>query len=233
MAHQNLDLAGIIQNLQGEDGNQRQNAMVELAQFVQQVNTPPQAQQVPARITLREALEQGRAGAANELKVTDLMPDSWGNTKDGDPESHCLRFENYANVHGYDDDPTKITWFQATLKGEALHWMAADNNFATWQELRGAFIAEFENQPSRNVSITNFRNMSWNGSERSSAYLQRLKKAARLINANDEEVMVQFQIGLPKAVKLFFGAANPTTLKDMTQTYLNIEIFGIAWTSHS
>jgi hypothetical protein len=213
-----IDRAGVILELQGADPVARQAAIVQLGQFVQQINQPPPAQQPPNRMTLRQALEQAREGAAGELKVTDLMPDPWGSTKDCDPESHCVKFENYAAMHGYDDDPTKIAWFQATLKGEALNWMTTENNYATWEDLRRAFIVEFENQPSRNVAITNFRNLTWNGSERASSYLQRLKKSARLINANEEEVMVQFQIGLPKAVKLFFGATNPQTLREMTQT---------------
>jgi hypothetical protein len=212
------DLPGIIQHLQGENNVERQNAIVQLAQYVQRINAPAQAQQAPERITLRQALENQREGAANNLKVTDLMPDPWGSTKDGDPESHCLRFESYANVHGYADDQSKIIWFQATLKGDALNWLTAENNYRTWADLRRAFIAEFENQPSRNVAIGNFRNLSWNGTERASTYLQRLKKAARIIEADDAEIMVQFEIGLPKAVKLFFGATNPTSLKDMTQT---------------
>jgi hypothetical protein len=218
MADPNPDLAGIIQDLQGDDNGGRQQAIVHLAQFVQRINAPAQAPQVPARITLRTALENTRAGAVDALKVTDLMPDSWGSMKDGDPESHCIRFESYANVQGYDDDQTKITWFQATLKGEALNWITAETDYATWDDLKRAFIAEFENQPSRNVAIANFRKINWNGTERASTYLQKLKKAARLINANDEEVMVQFQLGLPKSVKLFFGATNPANLKDMTLT---------------
>ena len=212
------DLPGIIQHLQGENNDERQNAIVQLAQYVQRINAPAQAQQAPERITLRQALENQREGAANNLKVTDLMPDPWGSTKDGDPESHCLRFESYANVHGYGDDQSRIIWFQATLKGDALNWLTAENDYRTWADLRRAFIAEFENQPSRNVAIGNFRILSWNGTERASTYLQRLKKAARIIDADDAEIMVQFEIGLPKAVKLFFGATNPTTLKDMTQT---------------
>jgi hypothetical protein len=212
------DLPGIIGHLQGANNDERRNAIVQLAQYVQRLNAPAQAQQAPARLTLREALENQRAGAADNLKVTDLMPDSWGSIKDGDPESHCLRFESYANVHGYENDQSRITWFQATLKGEALNWLTAENNYATWEELRRAFIAEFENQPSRNVAIGNFRKITWNGSERASTYLQKLKKAARMIEADDAEIMVQFEMGLPKAVKLFFGATNPTTLKDMTQT---------------
>jgi hypothetical protein len=212
------DLPGIIGHLQGANGEERRNAIVQLAQYVQRLNAPAQAEQAPARLTLREALENQRAGAADNLKVTDLIPDSWGSIKDGDPESHCLRFESYANVHGYDNDQSRITWFQATLKGEALNWLTAENNYGTWQELRRAFIAEFENQPSRNVAIGNFRKIAWNGSERASTYLQKLKKAARMIEADDAEIMVQFEMGLPKAVKLFFGATNPTTLKDMTQT---------------
>jgi hypothetical protein len=99
-----------------------------------------------------------------------------------------------------------------------LNWLTAENNYGTWEDLRRAFVAEFENQPSQNVAIGNFRNLSWNGTERASTYLQRLKKAARMIEADDAEIMVQFEIGLPKAVKLFFGATNPTTLKDMTLT---------------
>ena len=213
-----IDIAGVIQNLQGNNNDDRQQAMIQLAQFVQQINQPPPARPQVPRMTLREALNHAREGAADDLKITDLMPDSWGGIKDGDPESHCVRFENYAAIQGYEDDQTKTAWFQATLKGEALNWITAENEYATWPDLRRAFIMEFENQPSRNVAITNFRNITWNGTERASAYLQRLKKSARLINANDEEVMVQFQIGLPKAVKLFFGATNPLTLRDMTQT---------------
>jgi hypothetical protein len=213
-----VDIAAIIRNLQGDNEENRQNAVVQLAEVVQRINPPAPASPAPQRLTLRQALEQGREGAADDLKVMDLLPDPWGNNKDGSPEAHCIRFENYAIMHNYDNDPTKIAWFQATLKGEALNWFTAEGNFATWEELKQAFIAEFENQPSRNVAIGNFRNLSWNGTERASSYLQRLKKAARIINANDDEVMIQFQIGLPKAVKLFFGATNPTNLREMTQT---------------
>jgi hypothetical protein len=213
-----IDVAAIIRQLQGDNEENRQNAVVQLAEVVQRINQPAQAGPAPPRLTLWEALEHGREGAADDLKVMDLLPDPWGNNKDGSPEAHCIRFENYANMHNYDNDATKIAWFHATLKGEVLNWLTAEGNFATWEDLKQAFIAEFENQPSRNVAIANFRNINWNGTERASAYLQRLKKAARLINANDDEVMIQFQIGLPKAVKLFFGATNPTTLRKMTQT---------------
>jgi hypothetical protein len=70
------DLPGIIQQLQGDNNADRQNAIVHLAQYVQRINPPARAQPPPARITLRDALENVRAGAADQLKVTDLMPDS-------------------------------------------------------------------------------------------------------------------------------------------------------------
>ena len=114
-----IDIADVLQAMEGADAQARNDAMVNLARYVQNL---PQAEQPAApaaaqRLTIREAL---REGETDELKVTDLMPDAWGSTKDGEPESHCHRFEIYTNMHGYDDDANKIALFQASLKGDAL-----------------------------------------------------------------------------------------------------------------
>ena len=208
------NIADIIQALQGNVPQDRHDAMTQLAQYVQHQNQEEAVEPPAARMTLREAL---RDGAADNLKVTDLLPETWGGIKDGEPDSHCLRFENYATVQGYDNDRNKIAWFQATLKGDALTWYSAAN-FETWEELKQAFISEFENQPSRNVAVANFRGVTWNGTERANLYLKRLKKAARVIAATDDDIMLQFELGLPKSVKLFFGATRPGTIKAMTDT---------------
>jgi hypothetical protein len=104
-----VDLAGVIQHLQGDNEEQKNAAMVQLAQFGQ--NLDQAAAPAPQLITLRQASEQGQAGDADLLKITDLMPASWGSTKDGESESHCIIIGNYVNMQGYYDNPSKIAWF--------------------------------------------------------------------------------------------------------------------------
>jgi hypothetical protein len=211
------DIVQIVQGLGNADAEAAAAAAANFARYVQNLQQPP-VPDIPDIITIREAVRRGRpADHVINLKLTDLLPAQWGSVKDGDPESHCMRFENFCNIHQYDMDDTKIAWFQATLKNDALNWFTA-NPCATWQEMRTAFISEFENQPSRNVAIANFRKIAWNGTERASTYLQRLQKAARLIAATNDDVMLQFELGLPRSVKLFFGAKGPTTLSEMVKT---------------
>ena len=110
------NMGNIMQALVGGNAANQVAAAQNFARYVQELNQPP-APAVPERITLHDAINRNRpdGAAAVQMKLTKMMPDIWGSVKDGDPESHCVHFENFCNMHQYNDDDTKIAWFQATL----------------------------------------------------------------------------------------------------------------------
>ena len=235
MADQNFEeaVAAYRQQPPPADPNQlvQRNFMLGIADRLEALRQPPEpAEEPPQRLNLQEArqLAAGRQDGLQRqgLMTTELFPVRFSSaTESGPPQAHIKAVEDYLLLHGINNFPEKVPWFKTTLAKDARLW-ADDREFRDWDHLKAEFVKHFDKAPCKEVALHKFRTTVWDAKETAEEYVGRLRKLARTLGYGDEEILEQFNYGLPLQVKLFFTANKPETLEaavEKLQIYSDIQ----------
>ena len=75
-----------------------------------------------------------------------------------------------------------------------------------------------------------YRNIEWDVNETADEYRRRISKLAKILGYDNNEILAQFNYGLPTPVKLFFESNKPSTIDEVVQklqAYADIYKLGV------
>ena len=234
MAAADNNLAELIEQLGGqpEDENPAEranrNIILKLARNLQELTNQQAPNEVApvAKLNLIEARSlaaEGGGAVQHALTTSDLLPTRWTSVEEsGSARSHINSCEDYFQLQGYKTSPQKLPWFKTTLGKEARTWMEdRESTFRDWQHLKQEFTKYWDKTPCKDVALRQFRSTIWDQKEMADKYLQRINKSARILGYGEDEVLQQFQFGLPMHAKIFFASNKPQTLEAAVEKLQN------------
>jgi len=165
----------------------------------------------------RGNLLEARQRAQGGLKPSELLPCKFNGNDVEKTGSHLKAFKAYAQIHGYELDCDKIAWFSQTLEGKADDWLDSET-FTSFDDLQEKFKNYFSDTTSRQSAITKLRLIKWNGTERPSDYVTRIKKLCTRIGLPEACTMDSFLEGLSKGPRTFVACNKCVTPAEQVES---------------
>lgn len=134
-----------------------------------------------------------------------------------EPEEWISRYLYSAQIEGWSTEDC-LKRVGTHLSGKAWTWFSQlpEDNRSSITKLKGAFMARFApTENSRHLNIQTWNHAKLEPGETIEDFVDRLRRLARLLGKNEQDVMDQVYHGLPESIKSAVVMQRPKDIQDM------------------